>query len=215
MTDTGSGIPPQNIGRIFEPYFTTKPQGRGTGLGLSSVWGILREVGGCVRVESELGKGSCFELFIPVAASPARPPSEEAPVLASATGAGQRVLVVEGRSELAELLVWVLLKNGYKVIEAESNAHALELLESAGETIECAIVDGDILPDELSRLDAAFVALGLPVVFLSGTMRRPPSRRNTVSLRKPFSPARLLDVLGRLLAAGAKVPPPSPPSGER
>jgi two-component system cell cycle sensor histidine kinase/response regulator CckA len=201
ITDTGMGIAPENLDRIFDPYFTTKPEGKGMGLGLSSVWGILNELGGRIRVESGVGEGATFEIFLPVATSEDREPGEDAPRIAALVGAGQRILVVEQDPSLRTLLVWVLLRNGYKALEAESGERAASLLADAAQSVECVVVD---LGMPLLHLDMFHneIPPALPVLYLVSPGRRIPARDPSMALRKPFSPQRFLEQLGRLLGSG-------------
>ncbi len=131
VTDTGHGIPPENLDRVFEPFFTTKEVGRGTGLGLSMVFGFVKQSGGHVRVYSELGEGTSVKLYFP------RSLAEEEPVVANhhgrtIIGGTETVLVVEDDSAVREHAVTQLRSLGYNVIEASSGAKAIEILRSSG-----------------------------------------------------------------------------------
>jgi len=203
IEDTGCGIPPENLGKVFDPYFTTKPPGRGTGLGLSSVWGILREVGGCARLQSTVGAGTTFELFLPIVAGrDAISTRDRAPVVVSLTGSWQRILLVENHPDLRELLVWLLLKNNYKALAAESGSQAAEYLRDAGETIAAIVMDGDLPMDQQARVDDLLQKRSLPLLVLVGEPRQPRPAPLRLALRKPFSPPAFLEALGRLLGQG-------------
>jgi two-component system, cell cycle sensor histidine kinase and response regulator CckA len=201
IEDTGSGMSPDVIARVFDPYFTTKEHGRGTGLGLSSVWGILKEVGGGARVTSTAGEGTRFEVFVPVADRKVVPAEERAPVLGSHRGKGERVLVVESAPEIRELLVWILLKNGYKAIAAESCARASDILRAMAETIQCVVFEADLPVAESEELLLTLADLEMPTLHVTGIARPLPRTSHTLGLRKPFTPGRFLMALGRLLAA--------------
>lgn len=203
VEDTGSGMSPEVVSRVFDPYFTTKEQGRGTGLGLSSVWGILKEIGGGARVISKEGEGTRFEFFVPVADRRIVPAEERAPVVGSYKGNGERVLIVESAPEIRELLVWVLLKNGYKAIAAESCAGASDILHSAAETIQCVVFETDLPAAESEELLLMLADMEMPTLHVTGIARPLPRTSFTLGLRKPFTPGRFLMALSRLLAASS------------
>jgi two-component system cell cycle sensor histidine kinase/response regulator CckA len=129
--DTGIGIPPENLGRIFEPFFSTKELGSGTGLGLSTVYGIVKQTGGFVSVESTVGRGTTFRILLPRWKGEIAKPAE---TVAEArrpdtTGAGT-VMLVEDEDAVRLFSARALRNKGYKVIEARSGENALELLAS-------------------------------------------------------------------------------------
>jgi two-component system, cell cycle sensor histidine kinase and response regulator CckA len=142
VEDTGSGIPPEILGRIFEPFFSTKAVGSGTGLGLSTVYGIVRQTGGFVTVETALGKGSTFTLLLPrwigpagadgAAAEPAR--------RRDLTGAGT-VLLVEDEDAVRLFGARALRNKGYKVVEAKTGDAALDIVREMGPEIDLLITD--------------------------------------------------------------------------
>ncbi|MHB8519853.1 MAG: PAS domain-containing hybrid sensor histidine kinase/response regulator [Limisphaerales bacterium] len=127
VTDTGAGIPRAILAKIFDPFFTTKEVGKGTGLGLSTVQGIVRSLGGFVTVESEIGKGSTFDVYLPAASGVA---TEEcvSDVLAPADGRGELVLVVDDEAGIRDVTRRVLEKHRYQVITASDGAEALAVL---------------------------------------------------------------------------------------
>jgi len=130
VADTGIGIPEENLGRIFEPFFSTKEVGSGTGLGLSTVYGIVKQTGGFVFVDSAVGQGTSFRILLPrwkgdVQRAEDRPAE---PRRADTTGAGT-VMLVEDEDAVRLFSARALRNKGYKVIEAKSGENALELLE--------------------------------------------------------------------------------------
>jgi two-component system cell cycle sensor histidine kinase/response regulator CckA len=147
VTDTGTGIPKEIMQRIFEPFFSTKEIGSGTGLGLSTVYGIVRQTGGFINVESEVGKGSTFTIYFPTHArdesAPAPTPVEDmredkpGPDL---TGAGT-VLLVEDEDAVRVFSSRALRNKGYNILEARSGEEALEILEKEGDKVDLTVTD--------------------------------------------------------------------------
>ncbi len=207
VSDNGGGIPADVLPRIFDPYFTTKEPGRGTGLGLSSVWGILQELGGCARVSSSVAVGTTFELFFPTTETKRETAGDMTPELQSLAGNGERVLVVEPDPQLSEMLVWLLLKNGYKAVAADQPDGALELLGTIGESIDAVIWDRTAAGPGLTRLLAVAGPARIPVMQLTNAGRGPLEHPHLPTVAKPFAPTRLLQVLARTLAM-----PPDPPA---
>ncbi|MGA0599426.1 cell cycle histidine kinase CckA [Caulobacter sp. KR2-114] len=174
VADDGPGIPPEVIGNIFEPFFTTKAVGEGTGLGLATVYGIVKQSDGWISVQSRFGHGAAFRIFLPVYTPPILP---EAPVLApkpkvaarDLSGAG-RILFVEDEEAVRGIAARLLRARGYEVIEAADGEEALELAEANAGTIDLMISDV-IMPgiDGPTLLKKARGFLGTaPVMFISG-----------------------------------------------
>ena len=128
IQDNGPGIAPENVGKIFDPFFTTKEVGRGTGLGLSLCYGIVKEHGGTISVQSTLGDGSTFSIELPMATpeGTASPLTAAQSILPEATGQGKRVLVVDDEGPIVELIRQVLMEAGYEVDTAADGRVALE-----------------------------------------------------------------------------------------
>ncbi len=129
VTDTGVGMTPQVLAKVFEPFYTTKPIGKGTGLGLSMVYGYMRQANGAVQILSELGKGTCIQLYMP------RHVGDEgiltvAQNTAAPLGTGEVVLVVEDEAVVRSLIVEVLDELGYQTLEAGNAQEAIPILES-------------------------------------------------------------------------------------
>jgi two-component system, cell cycle sensor histidine kinase and response regulator CckA len=147
VTDTGTGIPKEIIQRIFEPFFSTKEIGSGTGLGLSTVYGIVRQTGGFINVESEVGKGSAFIIYFPthVQDENAPPPApvddmrEDKPG-PDLTGAGT-ILLVEDEDAVRVFSSRALRNKGYNVLEARSGEEALEILNKEGTKVDLTVTD--------------------------------------------------------------------------
>jgi CheY-like chemotaxis protein len=171
VSDSGTGILPEHVPRVFEPFFTTKPPGMGTGLGLSMVYGFVKQSGGHVKVYSELGRGTSVKMYFPEATgvpAVATPVPDEEP-----RGNGEAVLVVEDDPLVRALAARLLRRLGYMVIEAKDGASAIALAQSDAK-IDLLLTDV-MLPGELTgpRVADAFVRQrpGLPVLFASGYSR--------------------------------------------
>ncbi|MFK8250826.1 cell cycle histidine kinase CckA [Ancylobacter sp. sgz301288] len=173
VQDTGTGIPPDIIDKIFEPFFSTKEVGKGTGLGLSTVYGIVKQTGGTLQVESQPGTGTLFRVFLPRhAAEPEEAPvkAPEAPTKpADMTGRGT-VLLVEDEEAVRAFAARALASRGYQVLEAGSGVEALEVMAERGAEVE--LVVSDVVmpemdgPSLLKELRAANP--DIKVIFMSG-----------------------------------------------
>ena len=140
-TDTGDGIPPENVQRIFEPFFTTKELGKGTGLGLATVYGIVKQHKGWIEVESEVGKGTTFHVFLPASIVPA-PQIEAATETQFRTlGGTETVLVVEDERDLREIITRTLNRHGYRVFQAVDGNNALEIWREYKDDIHLLFTD--------------------------------------------------------------------------
>ena len=205
--DTGVGLDPSTRARIFDPFFTTKERGRGTGLGLSAVYGIMKQSGGAVTVESEPGRGARFDLYFPLVAP--EPERIEAARGADAPPRGHgRVLLVEDEDMVRDLLREALASAGFDVIAASHGPEALEALERDGAPIDLLVTDV-VMPrmsgPELARRLSEHRA-GLRVLFISGYTADELSNRvsfdhGTGFLQKPFSPPALIRKIHELLEA--------------
>ncbi|MFO0762794.1 MAG: response regulator [Byssovorax sp.] len=139
VSDTGAGMSEDTLGRIFEPFFTTKPQGKGTGLGLATVHGIVTQSGGAVRVRSELGRGTTFELFFPRA--PEAKPSPAATISVKPEKGSETILLVEDEAALRSISGRILRSAGYEVLLAADAQEALSLLEQPGAQVHMLFTD--------------------------------------------------------------------------
>ena len=202
VEDTGVGIPQEKFGRIFEPFFTTKEIGRGTGLGLSQVFGFARQSGGEVVVSSEVGKGSIFTMYLPRVAGDGRPQqilTEDAPPL---DGRGMSVLVVEDNIEVGKFATDALTELGYGTTLVANAAHALEELAAGADRYDVVFSDvmmpgmtGIELAQEIRRYHAE-----LPVVLTSGYSHALSENGSDgfEVLQKPYSIEQLSRVLHRV-----------------
>jgi len=213
--DTGCGIPKENLERIFEPFFSTKEVGAGTGLGLSTVYGIVKQTGGFVLVDSDVGKGSAFSIYLPrhegeesAGTSIAR--ADEATLPKDLTGAGT-VLLVEDEDPVRLFSSRALKNKGYKVIEAESAERALEILHDGADKIDLVItdvvmpkMDGPSLIKEVREL---YPERALKVIFMSGYTEDNFRKRlgddvDIHFLPKPFSLKQLAGKVKEVMAEG-------------
>jgi PAS domain S-box-containing protein len=140
ITDNGAGMDAETQEKIFEPFFTTKAPGRGTGLGLSIVYGIVKQHGGYITMESESCVGTTFRIYLPLMVAPLAERAEQAPA-AAPLGGRERILVVEDDPMVRHLVDSVLKNFGYEVILAESGEQAIELFEANWRRIDLAILD--------------------------------------------------------------------------
>jgi len=171
VSDTGCGMDTYLIGRIFEPFFTTKEVGKGTGLGLATVYGIVKQHDGWVEVISTPGTGTTFEVFFPASREIARPASEIAASTAPIAGGHETLLIVEDEPVLREMAQLLLEECGYEVLVAANGREALELWDHSGYSIDLLFTDM-VMPAGVSGVDLANRLLAqqpqLKVVFASG-----------------------------------------------
>jgi PAS domain S-box-containing protein len=140
VTDTGHGMDAGTLGHIFEPFFTTKKMGKGTGLGLATVYGIVKQSGGSIQVESEEGRGSDFRIYLPaVDRAPRR--WQETITAEAVVGGAETVLIVEDEPDLRELTRLFLEGYGYRVLQASSAEQALRVADTFGERIDLLLTD--------------------------------------------------------------------------
>jgi signal transduction histidine kinase/CheY-like chemotaxis protein len=197
VSDTGCGMDEATKSHLFEPFFTTKAKGKGTGLGLSIVYGIVKQNGGEILVESEPGQGTSFKIYLPVVASVPEPigypHAVEENVSAAAT-----VLLVEDDQQVRSLTRVMLTSRGYRVLEAASPSDALRLAADQGQAIDLLLTD-IVMPGkngpELAR-QAAVARPGIRVLFMSGytedgVIDRGRLTAETPFIQKPFTSAAL------------------------
>ncbi len=203
VEDTGEGIPKELLDKIFDPFFTTKPEGEGTGLGLSIVHGIVKGAGGDITVESEVGKGTVFKVFLPVAES-AKASAEDSGEEVASGGRG-RILLVDDEEMILETCAELLERLGYSVDTAETGMKALELFRSDPSGYNIVITDLS-MPRmngfELARLlkaDRPDLVVVLSTGYLSGKLRNSiPEDLIDAVLQKPFKSSEIASVLNRL-----------------
>ena len=194
VTDSGHGMDAATRAQIFEPFFTTKEVGKGTGLGLATVYGIVKQSGGSIEVESEPGQGACFKVYLPRV-------DEAAAVAEPATAPGSRlrgsetVLLVDDDESLRTLAREILTVQGYTVIEAASPIEAIQLHKSYAESIHLLLTDV-VMPQMNGQQLADQLRAGRPgmeVLFMSGytgvaLAQRAGGELGSALLQKPFTP---------------------------
>jgi two-component system, cell cycle sensor histidine kinase and response regulator CckA len=170
VADTGIGIAPENLHRIFEPFFTTKEIGKGTGLGLATVYGIIKQHQGWIEVDSQVDKGTIFRIYLPCVGSEAKTPEKQAAQV-SIRGGNETVLLVEDESPVCELVSRVLRKYGYRVLSASDGVEAIEIWRDYKGEIALLLTDL-VMPNNMNGRELAEKLRSerpdLKVIFTSG-----------------------------------------------
>ena len=208
VVDTGHGMDQTTLAQVFEPFFTTKPVGSGTGLGLSTVYGIVKQTGGYVWVESTPGEGTTFTVCLPQVSHSTPPAAVRIPEK-SLKPVGGTVLILEDEDGVRELAARILLERGYSVIQARNGGEVLAGLRNGTPHLNLLLTDV-IVPDmgtgELERQVHA-IRPGLPILYMSGYPRddilsRGLIRRDQPFLQKPFTGDDLAAEVGRVMRPG-------------
>jgi two-component system cell cycle sensor histidine kinase/response regulator CckA len=197
VADSGHGMPAETQARIFEPFFTTKDVGKGTGLGLSMVYGTLKQIGGFIFVDSEVGRGTTFTLYFRPAAVPAATAGESPRGSDSERRGQETLLIVEDEPAVRNLVASALRHDGYRLLIAASAEEALTVADAHDGPIELLLTDA-MMPGksgvELATLMTARRP-GIPVVIMSGytdeTLDVPGMKEPIALLQKPFTPREL------------------------
>ncbi|BAL92212.1 putative multi-sensor signal transduction histidine kinase [Actinoplanes missouriensis 431] len=205
VADTGTGIPPEVLERVFEPFYTTKPPGQGTGLGLATVYGIVTQAGGTADLRSTVGAGTVFTVLLPVTDEQPAAPAPAAPPQQLKHG-GETILLVEDEAALRAVTVRILTRNGYRVIPAGSGPEALHIAEDPESEFDLLLTDvvmpllhGNELAERIRRLRP-----GVPVVYMSGYAQpfitgSSTLDASTILITKPFTQTDLLQRLREAL----------------
>ena len=204
VSDTGVGMDATTRSQIFEPFFTTKTRDKGTGLGLAMVYGIVRQSGGHLTVQSAVGKGSTFSIYLPRVDQPAVAPERRLHERAGPLSGSETILLVEDEEAVRTLATMVLKKYGYQVLTAANGEEACRL--AADHQIDLLVTD--VVMPRMNGKDLASTLRsrhpGLPIVFMSGYTGETVAvhlTRDHVFLQKPFSPAGLATTVRRALDA--------------
>ncbi len=204
LADTGCGMTPEVRKRIFEPFFTTKEVGRGTGLGLSMVYGIVQQHEGAINVYSEPGTGTTFKIYLPLVAGPSSIVEESVPLAARA--GTETILLAEDEPLVRNLAVRILRGAGYTVLTAADGAQAVEIFESHADAISLALLDA-MMPKLNGHQVCQRIRLvkpDLPVVFCSGYDSQTGQlefllEKEVRLVQKPFDPETLLRAVREVL----------------
>ncbi len=208
MADTGSGIAPEHLPKIFEPFFTTKETGKGTGLGLATVYGVVKQHRGAVRVRSAVGEGTVFEILLPVYCGEEISENEQLSPPTTTRGGSERVLVVEDDPHVRSTVRSILERSGYRVLVASNGAEAQALWKDQGGEIDLVITDL-LMPGGMTGLELAEHLRrdcpGLKVLYVSGYSSEFGGRRIELQagehfLHKPFTLYSLLQAVRSALA---------------
>jgi PAS domain S-box-containing protein len=213
VADTGVGMSPEVQAHIFEPFFTTKDVGKGSGLGLSVVYGIVRAHGGFITVQSALGQGSRFDIYLPVTERSARP--EQEATARPFRGANQLILLADDEPVLLDLEEKVLRTYGYRVVKARNGREALRLYEE--HRAEIALVVLDALMPEVTGIEVARRIreqdAAARILLVTGYNPEESGLKgmhlvNAHMLQKPYTPRQLLETIGQILSEPCAEPLP-------
>lgn len=171
VSDTGPGVPPEVRDAIFEPYFTTKRPGEGTGMGLAVVHGIVESYGGKIAVDSRTGQGALFTVYLPITKKRGESPTSAAPPLPEGS---ERILVIDDEVPIAKMTGLMLQQLGYAVATRTGSLEALELFRSKTDTYDLVITDMTMPNMTGDRLAAELIAIrpDIPVILCTGYSKR-------------------------------------------
>jgi CheY-like chemotaxis protein len=208
VTDNGCGMDEATRARIFEPFFTTKDVGKGTGLGLATVFNIARQHGGWVEVHSEPGRGSTFTLYLPASHETAPPnPRLEVPPGESIVGGNETILVVEDEEMLREMACEILEAGGYRILKSASGREALDTWHKHRDEIDLVLTDM-VMPEGMSGTELAEQLVAenpqIKIVFMSGYTANEISpellqRLNAAFIAKPYGHVELSRIIRQAL----------------
>jgi signal transduction histidine kinase/CheY-like chemotaxis protein len=218
VSDTGVGMDSETVLHIFEPFFTTKALGSGTGLGLATVYGTVRQSGGHIWVYSEPGQGTIFKLYLPRTNAPAAAAEESSPAPARPTR-GEVVLLAEDEDLVRDFIVAALERDGHRVIAVPSGDSALEYLSDPSAEVGILVTDV-VMPGiggpELIRR-ATELRRGLPAILMSGyaagALEGRPDSLDAVLLEKPFTAAELEATIAKVILESSPSSEPSSQTG--
>jgi CheY-like chemotaxis protein len=204
VSDTGQGIPAEVRDRMFEPFFTTKEAGKGTGLGLATVYGIVSQSGGYIAVDSTIGQGTTFTVFLPRVFEAVQVPRNKR--VQQPIGAGETVLLAEDEDAVRQLATSILEGTGYRVLKAANGEEATQIVRTFPGTIHLLITDV-VMPQISGRQLADTVKTLRPdirVLYISGYTDDVISHHgvfgpDTAFLQKPFSPSAFITKVRELL----------------
>ncbi len=212
VADTGTGIPPEIMPRIFEQFFTTKTPDKGTGLGLSTVASIVKHHKGFIQIHTETNKGTAFKIYLPgsqtVEMIQPQPPSKNLPV-----GNGELILVMDDEATVRQLVKTTLESYGYRVVTAMSGLDGITTFEENKDTIKLLISDTDMpFMDGLTAIRAMQkIKLEFPIIIASGGKAEPNQYKRIddtylTLLEKPYTVEQLLRTVAKALNSSPKPP---------
>jgi CheY-like chemotaxis protein len=202
--DTGCGMDPVTLSRIFEPFFSTKGQGKGSGLGLSTVYGIVKQSGGHISADSTIGRGSCFRIYLPMIDAAAGESLARSKNVAEPEG-WETILLIEDEDTVRHLASHVLRMHGYRVLEARHAGEAMKIAEGHDDAIHLMLTDV-VMPKMNGRQLAESLAPfrpGMKVIYMSGynddIILNAGLGPHIAFLQKPFPPDLLVEKVRRVL----------------
>lgn len=196
VTDTGTGMSEAVRLHAFDPFFTTKELGKGSGLGLSQVYGLVQQSGGATEIDSQIGRGTTVTIYLPQGSSDSRPdqPTPTQPIIAASEGL--RVLLLDDDVQVRQTITAILSQAGYSVVSCATPRQALEFVRSS-KPIDVIIVDfamPDIRGDQFAA-DARSARAGVPIIFITGYAETTSLKPEPWVLRKPFNAATLIQAI--------------------
>ncbi len=209
VSDTGNGMSQETCESIFEPYFTTKPMGEGTGMGLATVYGIVKQYGGGLQVDSEPGKGSIFTIFLPVSIDPKK--KQEQKTSPPPTGV-ERILIIDDEISITKMLKKTIDKLGYETVVETNSLNALKLFQSKPDYFDLVITDMTMPMLEGDRLSKEILKIkpDIPILLCTGFSKK--VSKDTVSqigikgvIKKPFDYNKLGKIIRTTIDHSKKV----------
>ncbi|MDL5504005.1 MAG: response regulator, partial [Candidatus Methanoperedens sp.] len=206
ISDTGTGIPPEIMDRIFDPFFTTKEQGKGTGLGLSTVLTIVKSHGGFIDVQSEVGRGTSFKVYLPaIAAVQTRDGDAPAPEFQS--GHGESILIVDDEASILDVTTATLEQNGYRVLTAGDGVEAISLFVQNWEEIKAVlmdmmmpVMDGPACIHALRKINPEVKIIGVSGLTEKSKLEKTANIRVQAFLTKPYTVDMLLKTIREVIS---------------
>ncbi|HYW81634.1 MAG TPA: response regulator, partial [Spirochaetia bacterium] len=207
VSDTGTGIDKETLARIFEPFFTTKEVGRGTGLGLATVYGIIKQSNGFIYCTSQPGTGTTFTVYLPRVSDPVA--EKTAAAETRSQPGSESVLVVEDEEAICNFILSILRRNGYDATGARSGAEAMSIFSSRPGAFR--LVLADVVMPRMSGVELgrwiAEAGTGAKVLYMTGYSKHALVQADAPGgaleiLRKPFTPEQLLNKIREVLDAG-------------
>ncbi|HXS69218.1 MAG TPA: PAS domain S-box protein [Candidatus Polarisedimenticolia bacterium] len=208
VADTGMGIAPELMDKIFDPFFTTKPVGHGTGLGLPTVLGIVESHGGFLHVDSEVGKGTVFKIYLPAAPAEKETGSDDNESHALPRGNGEIVLLVDDEPAIRDIASHILTANGYRILTAREGNEALALFEQNRDRVKAVVsdlmmprMDGPTTVRSLRKMNPNLKTIMITGLGEESRVAEAKAAGSDIVLSKPFTAEQLLASLKQLLAS--------------